>query len=193
MIPRHAVTMARAPRSRYLSVLMDLDPAIPDSPELQRVTTQYVVTEDRLRLSGETAAGETVVLWLTQRMLNMLVPRLTGWLEQNGGDALLQEFAQQAAEASLGAEPPVPASQTARGGCVTSVDIATGPETAILVLKPALDDQGVRLPLTTDALRQWLSIVRAQYVIGGWPTTAWPTWMDEAQLVHPQAAGFALH
>jgi hypothetical protein len=172
---------------------MDRDFAMPDSPELQRVTTQYVVTEDRLRLSGETAAGQTVVLWLTQRMLNMLVPRLTRWLEQNGGDALLQEFAQQAAEASLGAEPPVSASQAVRGGCVTSVDIGTGPDGAVLVLKPEAEDQGVRMPLTTDALRQWLSIVRAQYVIGGWPTTVWPAWMDEAQLARPQTMGVALH
>ncbi|ADG11970.1 hypothetical protein B7G68_18140 [Caulobacter segnis] len=172
---------------------MDRDPALPDSPELHRVTTQYVVTEDRLRLSGETAGGETVVLWLTQRMLNMLIPRLTGWLEQNGGDALLQEFAQQAAEASLGAEPPVPASQAAPGGCVTSVDIGTGPDGAVLIFKPETDEQGVRLPLTTDALRQWLAIVRAQYVIGGWPTSVWPAWMDEAQLARPQTTGFALH
>lgn len=172
---------------------MDQDPATPDSPELQRVTTQYVVTEDRIRLSGETADGRTMVLWLTQRMLNLLIPRLTGWLEQNGGDALLQEFAQQAAEASLGVEPPVPAGQDAPGGCVTSVDIGTGPDGTVLVFKPENDDRGVRLPLATDALRQWLSIVRAQYVIGGWPTGVWPAWMDETQIAQPQASGFALH
>ena len=170
---------------------MDQDPATPAPPELQRVTSQYVLNEDRIRLSGETAQGDTLVLWLTQRMLNVLVPRLIDWLEQQGGDALLQEFAQQAAEAALGAEPPV-AAQASRG-CVVSVDIATGPDGMILVFKPEGDDQGVSLPLSTDALRQWLAIVRSQYVVGGWPTTVWPAWMEEAQLTSSHVSGAALH
>ncbi len=182
--------MARGAASGYLSVLMDHDPAIPDAPELQRVTTQYVINEDRIRLSGETAKGDTLVLWLTQRMLSILIPRLVGWLEQQGGDALLQEFAQQAAEAALGAEPPV-AAQTS-GGCVTSIDIATGPDGVVLVFKPE-GERGASLALATDALRQWLAIVRSQYVIGEWPTAIWPSWMDETQLAPPPAGGFALH
>lgn len=189
--PRQSATLARGLASGYLSILMDQAPAIPDPPELQRVTTQYVINEDRIRLSGETAKGDTLVLWLTQRMLGVLIPRLVGWLEQQGGDALLQEFAQQAAEAALGAEPPV-AAQT-HGGCVTSIDIATGPDGVVLVFKPEGDEQGARLALTTDALRQWLAIVRSQYLIGEWPTAVWPAWMDETQLAPPQAGGFALH
>lgn len=183
--------MARGAASGYLSVLMDQDPALPDARALQRVTTQYVINEDRIRLSGETAKGDTVVLWLTQRMLGALIPRLVGWLEQQGGDALLQEFAQQAAEAALGAEPPVAARTS--GGCVTSIDIATGTDGVVLVFKPEGDARGASLALTTDALRQWLAIVRSQYVIGEWPTAVWPAWMDETQLAPPPAGGFALH
>lgn len=170
---------------------MDQELPTPAPQALQRVTTQYVVNEDRIRLSGETAEGETLVLWLTQRMLGVLIPRLVDWLERQGGDALLQEFAQQAAEAALGAEPPVAAQS--QGGCVTSVDIATGPDGVLLVFKPEGDDQGASLALMTDALRQWLAIVRSQYVIGAWPTTVWPAWMDETQMAQPQAGGFALH
>ena len=43
---------------------------------LQRVTTAYLENEDRLRLTGELADGDTVVCWLTQRLLNRLVPGL---------------------------------------------------------------------------------------------------------------------
>ena len=50
--------------------------------ELQRITTEFVDAEDRIRLAGEDAAGEAVVLWLTQRLLNRLVAHLCDWLEQ---------------------------------------------------------------------------------------------------------------
>lgn len=168
-----------------------------DSPtdhlELLRVTTEYVATEDRIRLSGETGDGQTVVTWLTQRLLNLMVPRLTEWLENHGGDALLQEFAQQAAEASLGAEPPVAALDAAVSWCVMSVDITTGTDGAVLVFKSENDAHAVRLTLAAEAMRQWLGIVRGQYLIGAWPTTVWPSWMDETRLAPPQTAGSALH
>ena len=44
---------------------------------LQRITTEYDEREDRIRVSGQLAQGEAVVLWLTQRLLNRLVPHLT--------------------------------------------------------------------------------------------------------------------
>lgn len=56
-----------------------------DHAALQRITTEYRAQEDRLCLTGERANGDAVVLWLTQRLLNRLVPHLTGWLEQQKG------------------------------------------------------------------------------------------------------------
>lgn len=58
---------------------------------LQRITTEYIDHEDRLRLAGEDAQGQTTVLWLTQRLLNRLIPHLCQWLEQQGGNAPLAE------------------------------------------------------------------------------------------------------
>ena len=89
---------------------------------LQRITTEYVEQEDRIRLSGEFASGDTVVLWLTQRLLHRLVPHLTAWLARQVAPAssipaveaahqdIVQGFAQQAARAQLAPEPPVRAS-----------------------------------------------------------------------------------
>jgi hypothetical protein len=166
-----------------------------DQPELQRITTQYVATEDRLRLSGETADGLTVVLWLTQRLMNLLAPQLTGWLERQdatGGEAL-QEFAQQAAEASLAAQPPVQATSPETEWRLITVDIVQGPEGVTLILKSDDDIARARLPMPTHALRQWLGIVRNQYVLGAWPTTAWPAWMDETQAASTAPAPAVLH
>lgn len=165
-----------------------------DCPELLRITTEYVAIEDRLRLTGAIADDQTVVLWLTQKLLNLLIPQLTGWLEQQGGAGgeALQEFAQQAAEASLPLEAAVQSAAPETTALVVTVDIATHAEGAVLIFKTEDNTPLASLPLIFEALRQWLGIVRNQYLIGGWPTTAWPTWMDEVQ-VAPAAQPKALH
>jgi hypothetical protein len=152
-----------------------------DAPELQRVTTEYVPVEDRIRISGETADGATIVLWLTQRLLNLLVPRLTGGLERldSASDALLQEFAQQAAEASLPPQPAVEATAPAASWRVDSVDILSGAEGAALTFRSE-DGGAARLSMATEHLRQWLGILRRQYGAAGWTDRIWPDWMDEA-------------
>lgn len=113
--------------------------------DLQRVTTSYVDSEDRLRLAGETAQGEAVVLWLTQRLLARLLPIFFQWLEQHqtgttsesdadvrswaraaaeqGHADWLQSFAQQAAVAGLVAQPPVQTAQARGSRLVHSVDV----------------------------------------------------------------------
>ncbi|HJV43436.1 hypothetical protein [Caulobacter sp.] len=168
-----------------------------DCPELQRVTTQYVAAEDRMRLSGETADGATVVLWLTQRLLNLLAPQLTRWLERQGvadvmDSELAQGFAQEAAEASLTAEPAVQAVSPAGAWLVESVDIHIGTDGVILTFK-AEDGAVANLTLMTQALRQWLGIVRGQYGVGGWPRDVWPTWMGETHALAIKPSTTALH
>jgi len=168
-----------------------------ESPELQRVTTEYVVTEDRIRLSGATADDQTVVLWLTQRLLNLLAPQLTGWLERQGASEVMdselaQGFAQEAAEASLAAEPAVQAASPAGAWLIESVDIHIGTDGVVLTFK---SEEGVvaNLTLMTQALRQWLGIVRGQYGVGGWPKDVWPTWMGETHALAAKPSTTALH
>ena len=113
--------------------------------DLQRVTTSYVDSEDRMRLAGETAQGQAVVLWLTQRLLARLLPIFFRWLEQHqtgttsesdadgrsltraaaeqGHAEWLQSFAQQAAVAGLVAQPPVQTAQAQGSQLVHSVDV----------------------------------------------------------------------
>lgn len=75
---------------------------------LQRITTEFIASEDRIRLTGEVSEEKTrasVVLWLMQRLLNRLVPRLCAWLAGGDNDSLPaeleQEFAQQKARVEL--------------------------------------------------------------------------------------------
>ena len=157
---------------------------------LERFTTEYVVLEDRIRVSGELAGGETVVPWLTQRLIGHLVPHLTGWLEARvlpaGGHAavqaahqeMVQGFAQHAARAQLAPAPPVQAQ--APGACwrVDVVHSAQGAEALSLTLQGEAEGQQAVVNLPAHALRQWLGIVYDQCLRGDWPTTAWPAWME---------------
>ncbi len=169
--------------------------------ELQRITTQYSEEQDRLRLSGEGpegSLGQTQVLWLTQRLLNRLLPHLTSWLEQQGRQGLhadlLLGFQQQAALAALEPQAPVQAPAASSAWLVRSVDIATGDDTVHLGFKeqetsPVL----ATVALRTQALRQWLGIVYQQYRAADWPLQAWPGWICEETPPKASAGQPALH
>lgn len=149
---------------------------------LRRVTTEYRAQEDRLCLTGERTGGDAVVLWLTQRLLNRLVPHLTAWLERQEGPGeharVILEFQQQAAVGALKPQTLVRPPSDAPGRLVRSVDLVAGPEAVQLGFKgQEAGEVLASLLLAPNALRQWLGIVYAQYVRGDWPTTVWPAWL----------------
>jgi hypothetical protein len=167
---------------------------------LQRITTEYVDTEDRIRLSGEVEGNVSIVLWLTQRLLAQLITHLLGLIEKQSlevattdsanpaaAGSLMQGFAQQAAQAELAPEAPVQATDSAQSWLVLEVDFSLSPEGAlVLVFKreagnAALQKDAAKATLKVEAkqLRQWMGIVHAQWQQAGWPLTIWPTWMDE--------------
>ena len=167
---------------------------------LQRITTEYVDAEDRIRLSGEAEKNASVVLWLTQRLLSQVISHLLGLIEKqslklantdssNPGPAssLEQGFAQQLAQAELAPEIPVKATAAAHSWLVLEVDITLNPKgTLVLVFKretgnAPLQEGAGKATLTMEAkqLRQWLGIVHSQWQKAGWTPTLWPTWMDE--------------
>jgi len=166
---------------------------------LQRLTTEYSEDQDRILLAGEDATGQSVVLWLTQRLMNRLVAHLCQWLESQTaagssaastatGQALAQSFAQQAAAAALAPQPPVQATNPATQALVHSVDVSAAQEALSLRFKGHANAQAQELAqvgMNAVALRQWLGIVYQQYLRATWPTHAWPQWMEEASRPEP--------
>jgi hypothetical protein len=152
---------------------------------LQRITTDYSEAEDRIRLTGELPNGDTVTLWLTQRLLNRLIAHLCQWLEQGNVHQhlphadLLQAFAQQAAQAALTPEAPVRSAQQ-QGELVHSVDISHTSEVLQMTFKGESGNPLAHMSLQALPLRQWLGIVHAQYQKAQWPMEAWPEWVTEA-------------
>jgi len=154
----------------------------------QRFTTEYVDFEDRIRISHQLDSGEVVVTWLTRRLVDRLVAHLASWLEketeQTPRAELLQSFAQEAAAAEFAQAavtqpqeavkpPPSPTEWLVR-----EVDISTQPEGASFQFRGHPPHEKLPLNLNRQQLRQWLNIVRSQYLLAQWPLHAWPEWLQ---------------
>lgn len=145
---------------------------------INRLTTDYVDTEDRMRLSGHVADGPPVVMWLTQRLALRLLPEMLKWLDKQIGSKSAQvvhSFAQEAAVADL---PPLERVQPATSDVwlIQQVDIGPADERITLVFKTA-DGRAAGVGVTAVELRQWLAIMRGVWLNAGWPDTPWPDWM----------------
>lgn len=157
---------------------------------LSRLTTEYIEAEDRIRVTGELPAPtggdgpRTVVLWLTQRLLNRLLPHLLQWLERHdmpqGWDEVVH---QQAAVAALQPQAPVCSAPESRAWLVQSLQLTCTPESVQLGFQVAAaeDVPPADLVLQAQALRQWLNIVYDLYVRASWPLALWPQWLVEAR------------
>jgi hypothetical protein len=162
---------------------------------LERVTSEYVVAQDRIRFSGAQPGGGVVVFWLTQRLLLRMLPALLTWLGAQQPDVLraeaLQSFAQQAARTQSQTQPQdlVQGDDAAPGWLVESVDVTQLPQALRLTFKAGTAAGDVcaswpALSLPAPALRQWLNILFDNCRAAGWPLDAWPEWMHES--VQPQ-------
>jgi len=174
------------------------------SAVFERCTTEYAEDEDRLRLSAQLANGDTVVLWLTQRLINRLVPHLVEWLEKQTASMsaipsvqartsdVAQGFAQQAAQAQMKTESPVQAKSAITSWRVDAVDVARRDAAVLLNFKSEPSRQAA-MKLSAQQLRQWLSIVYRQYLRGDWPTGAWPDWLKEGVSTRGDQDGIVMH
>ncbi len=160
---------------------------------LERITTEYIFLEDRLRLCGEISAGKSEVIWLTQRMTQRLIPVLIQWLEQHGGDTLhaemLHGFAQQAAWAEFSPQAPVQPDEASPSWLASSIVASSSSQTMCLTFKGS-SDQHANLMLSDRSLRQWLKILQDAYINAGWSLEVWPEWVkDGIARLHSPVAG----
>ena len=151
---------------------------------LKRVTTEYQLPADRIRLSGELSDGSVLVLWLTLRLCTRVVPALFEWLESREGALprgdIVQGFKQQAATGQLAPMGPVAAAAAGSEWLVTAVDVQKHEGRLVLVFRaPETHDDRVALDLAPVPLRQWLAMLLVAFRKGEWPLAVWPAWMLE--------------
>jgi len=170
-----------------------------DPSGLGRITVKYVEREDRIRLAGQSSRGVAVIVWVTRRLLDRLLPRLVQRLENSPNvereDApranAMQRFAQQAAKTLSAPQAPVPASAAADQWLAHSVDVSFAPRRVRLSFSGD-DARRLDVSLEEGRLRQLLNILYEMYRRADWPTNAWPQWVRSAN-VQEAAEGRRLH
>lgn len=164
---------------------------------LQKITVTYSPEEDRLRLTADAGNEQTVVYWITRRMLGVLLTPMFKWLEQSAeksaekgssNDQLISErsrearlaMAQSSAQAKMQAETPVDAQPDSQEHLLTSVDVKT--EAArFFVLFPLSEQQKGLIPFEQESLLQWLDIIHRIVGHASWQLPQWPRWFVEGQ------------
>ena len=144
----------------------------------ERLTTEYVQYEDRIRLNLEDAQQQRATLWFTQRLLNRVIPALVKILEEETSGKPqadeVQAFTQQRAQRSIEQESPISAVETA--WLVRRVDLTPSAQQIRLLFTDEAE-QSARLEVPRVALRQWLSILRELYRRAEWSSEIWPDWL----------------
>jgi len=152
---------------------------------LKRLTTEYVVSEDRIRIVGESDSPEPVVIWMTCRLASRAVPAFLGWLDKQtppssitsaAQSEALQSFAQEAAVAALKPQEPVSASPEVSPWLVHAVDVAAT-RNRMTVTFCYQGDRSAAVRFDDTHLRQWLSILHGIWLEAKWPTLMWPEWI----------------
>lgn len=160
---------------------------------LQKITVTYSLEEDRLRLTADAGNEQTVVYWITRRMLGVLLTPMFKWLEQSAeksssNDQLISErsrearlaMAQSSAQAKMQSETPVNAQPDSQEHLLTSVDVKTE-ATRFFVLFPLSEQQKGLIPFEQESLLQWLDILHRIVGHAGWQLPQWPNWFVEGQ------------
>ena len=115
---------------------------------INRLTTQFVDLEDRIQVTGATAMGRAVTLWLPQRLLNRVVPALCKRLDPTEGKDVRAEvknsFAQQVAVQSLAPQPVVKSQPGAGVFTIRSISIKTEPKVTQIIFDLISEDVQVK-------------------------------------------------
>ena len=171
---------------------------------LQRITSEYIESEDRIRLTTISDAEETLILWLTQRLLIRLIAHFLEWLEKeapevarssvigNETKSALQEMAQQSAAAKLQEQSAVTANSDSTASLVKEIDIKMSEEVVLLVFKYD-DDRKAELNFTIQQLRQWLGMIHKLWRQAEWPVSIWPDLMDDKLQSDSVSADSSVH
>ena len=155
---------------------------------LRRIDTRYLAAEDRIRLLGVTTDNQTLVLWLTRRLLDRLLAQV---LEQfdlyHGGGPPADGPAPQGPhwpgetgsvpEPVMSPTPEAPPLRAAPPWLVSRVTLREMPPGLWCGFQGQAPEQRATLVFTPWQLRHWLRILLGEYRRAQWPLGAWRAWL----------------
>jgi hypothetical protein len=135
---------------------------------LNSLKTEYIETEDRVRISGATADGSAVFFWLTRRLLERLIPLMVQWMERHNAKLphlIAFSFMHQTVQPDT--------RPLAVSWLVNSIEISSTNDYVKLTFKGA-EGQSAAIQLAAPKLRQWIEILHESYLAAQWPLDVWP-------------------
>ena len=161
-----------------------------------KITTTYSPREDRIRLAMASKDGETLILWLSQRLVNHFIVEICRWLEAQvanvGGESLQDRtvriaasMAQETAVANIVPAKPVEPKSQPDEWLVSNIKCSLAEGAVKLVFTTDGDRDVARTTYSSDAMRQWLHIFHRIYQRAQWATSAWPQWFIDAEAQTP--------
>lgn len=154
---------------------------------LKRLTLDYSVEEDRMKLTGLTHEGELIIAWLTHRLLGRVVPHLltrckasANLLGQNSGLLKTSEPLKK----SEGSESPVLSASGTPAFLVVVADITQEADSIALTLRGDADE--LRFIIPVEKMAHWLSGLKNLYQVAEWSMTIW---QGADQILMPSEVG----
>ncbi|HLS98980.1 MAG TPA: hypothetical protein VK018_09640 [Porticoccaceae bacterium] len=156
---------------------------------LEKVTLNYVATEDRISMQAQVKEGEPMTFWLTLRLCRELVRAFVGYLDSHvatakgGGKSVLQTYYQEEAMVRKTRTASVDASaSTLAPVLVKEVSLRSNADALVMRL-PMPDGTMAAMPLKAIEARQLLQILHVQFKKADWPLDIWPAWMSDSSKV----------
>ena len=152
---------------------------------IKTITTEYVLDEDRIRLSVADTDGHKRTLWLTRRLSERIIPACLKRLPLNAGNPEEVPAAQVYAqfEARLYKKPAhmVQPDKDQPEFLITQLQMNRNDSgTYTLSFNDAQGESAV-LVLSAQEMRQWLEVLKFAFVKGEWRMDIWPAWLPEVR------------
>ena len=158
---------------------------------LKRITSEYIELEDRIRLAGITDDNQTIVLWLTMRLLRRLITHCLNLLEKNTPELKktpaqnelsrksVQHFVQKSAEQQIVEEAAVKVVENSPNQLPAEIDIKNDDVGVTIIFKGEFSSD-YAIYLNNQQLRQWLGMLHMIWQKAEWPNLVWPDWMSSS-------------
>lgn len=164
--------------------------SVTSSEAVKRFTTEYIVDEDRIRLSLERESGDLLVLWLTRRLSARLVkhlakvidtlPKLQGRGQSAAPSDNIQRRNQLDALGKIEQQAPVLAGalpDNLDAYLVIEIGLRLTKAGAFIDLKGSNKEVIQTLPFNEEAIRQWLAVLHVCFDKASWNDDIWPSWI----------------
>ena len=158
---------------------------------LKRITTEYIESEDRIRLAGLTNDNQTIALWLTMRLLKRLIKHCLNLLEKNNpklesastqneeSGKSVQHFLQKSAERLIVEETVVKLTDQSPNYLAVEIDVRNDDAGVTLIFKGEFSSN-YAIYLNNQQLRQWLGMLHMIWQKTEWSNLAWPDWLSNS-------------